>query len=324
VVDRPLARLAAHRQAFFEGDDGPRPRLSRTFAQGLAMTTETRPSGATDAPTLFADCGDRRLAYRSIGTGKPIVLCTRFRGNLDTWDPAFLDALADRGFRVVTFDYSGLGRSTGHRDYAPPALARDAIDLIEALDLRDVVIGGWSLGGMAAQIVVTTFPDRISHAVLLGTTPPGRTVVPAEQLFFDTARVPDYSFEDEVVLFFEPRSRASVAAARLSAARIAQRRHDRSVPVPADWAAAFLGDRPRNPPFPADAVLAGLERTTIPILHVGGAHDIIFPVENWYALNRRLPTVQLLTWPLAGHGPQHQHPDATAGHIETFVRTTGR
>lgn len=288
------------------------------------MTTPTNLLGASDAPTLLADRGDRQLAYRSIGTGKPLVLCTRFRGNLDTWDPAFLDALAERGFRVVTFDYTGLGRSTGERDYAPSALARDAVDLIEALDLRDVVIGGWSLGGMAAQVVVTMFPERISHAVLLGTTPPGQVVLPAEQLFYDTARIPDYTFDHEVALFFEPRSPASVAAARRSVERIARRRHDRSVPVPAAWAAAFLGDRPRTPPFPADAVLDGLSRTAIPILHVGGDHDIIFPVENWYALNRRLPTVQLLTYPLAGHGPQHQHPEATAAHIATFVSESGR
>ena len=69
-------------------------------------------------------------------------------------------------------------------------------------------------------------------------------------------------------------------------------------------------------------MLAALTTTTIPILHVGGDHDISFPIENWYALNRQLPTVQLLTFPQSGHGPQHQHPDAVAEHIATFVRTT--
>ena len=40
--------------------------------------------------------------------------------------------------------------------------------------------------------------------------------------------------------------------------------------------------------------------TGIPILHVGGDHDISFPVENWYALNQQLPTLQLLTLPKQG------------------------
>jgi pimeloyl-ACP methyl ester carboxylesterase len=93
----------------------------------------------------------RRLAYRTIGTGKPIVLCTRFRGNMDVWDPAFLDALATNGFRVITFDYSGLGLSTGEKSYDPVSLARDAKELIEALGLNDAVISGWSLGGLGLR-----------------------------------------------------------------------------------------------------------------------------------------------------------------------------
>jgi pimeloyl-ACP methyl ester carboxylesterase len=83
------------------------------------------------------------------------------------------------------------------------------------------------------------------------------------------------------------------------------------------------GDRPKSPLFPADAVLEALKSTRIPILHIGGDHDIICPVENWYALNQQLPTVLLLTFPQAGHGPQHEHPQACAEHIATFVRTTG-
>jgi pimeloyl-ACP methyl ester carboxylesterase len=264
------------------------------------------------------------LAYRSIGSGKPIVLCTRFRGNMDVWDPAFLDALAAQGFRVITFDYTGLGLSTGTPNYNPAVLAADANDLIEALDLREVVIGGWSLGGLAAQIVLAMNPQRLSHGVLIGTGPPGPCIKTAEQLFYDTARIPVNSFEDEVILFFEPRSAESRAAAHRSSERIAMRTQDRSVPVPVDFAVAYLGDAPRNPIFPADPVLHALKATDIPILHIGGDHDIIFPVENWYALNQQLPTVQLLTYPRAGHGPQHEHPEASAAHIATFLRTTQR
>ncbi|TKD00316.1 alpha/beta fold hydrolase [Polyangium fumosum] len=277
---------------------------------------------AITAPNQFVESKGRRLAYRSIGTGKPIVFCTRFRGNMDVWDPAFLDALAARGFQVITFDYSGLGLSTGEKDYSPFALAKDANDLIEALDLKDVVIGGWSLGGLAAQVVVAMYSERLTHAVLLGTSPPGPNVKLAEQLFYDTASKPVNSFEDEVILFFEPRSQASREAARRSADRIAQRTENRSVPVPADWAAAHIGDKPQNPLFPAEPILQALKTTTLPILHVAGDHDIICPVENWYALNQELPTAQLLTYPRAGHGPQHEHPEATAEHIATFVRST--
>jgi pimeloyl-ACP methyl ester carboxylesterase len=211
------------------------------------MSMPEERTSAINAKTQFIERNGRTLAYRSIGTGKPIVLCTRFRGNMDVWDPAFLDALASNGFGVITFDHSGLGLSTGEKTYDPVSLARDAKDLIEGLELKGVVISGWSLGVMAALTAVTMFPERISHALLIGTTPPGPNVKPAEQLFYDTAVIPEYGFEDEVILFFEPRSRASREAARRSVDRIAQRKKVRSVPVPVEWAASFLGEPPPPP-----------------------------------------------------------------------------
>lgn len=274
---------------------------------------------AITAENQFLESRGRRLAYRSIGAGKPIVLCTRFRGNMDLWDPLFLDSLAARGFRVITFDYSGLGLSSGEMNYNPQALALDAHDLIDGLELKDVVIAGWSLGGLAAQVVLVMHPQSLSHAVLIGTGPAGQMVKTAEQLFYDTARIPENSFEDQVILFFEPRSSASREAAKRSIDRIAERKENLSTPVPIDFAAAALGDRPKNPVFPSDAVLAAMKKTTIPILHVGGDHDISFPIENWYALNQLLPTLQLITFPQAGHAPHHQHPVAVADHIAAFV-----
>ena len=105
---------------------------------------------------------------------------------------------------MITFDYSGLGLSTGTRSYDLPALAGDALDLIDALGLEHVVLGGWSLGGLATQVFLVMHPERVSHAVLIGTGPPGPTVKSPEALFFETASHPVNTFEDEVILFFEP------------------------------------------------------------------------------------------------------------------------
>ena len=46
------------------------------------------------AKTTFVEASDRKIAYRSIGKGLPIIMANRFRGTLDTWDPAFLNSLA--------------------------------------------------------------------------------------------------------------------------------------------------------------------------------------------------------------------------------------
>ena len=58
---------------------------------------------AVSAKTKFVETGGKKIAYRSIGSGQPIILVNRFRGNLDSWDLAFLDALAST-YNVITID----------------------------------------------------------------------------------------------------------------------------------------------------------------------------------------------------------------------------
>lgn len=271
------------------------------------------------APTKFVELPDRRLAYRRFGSGTPIVLCVRFRGTMDSWDPAFLDGLVAQGLEVIVFDYSGLGQSTGSPTYSPGALAKDAIELAGALQLRKLVIGGWSVGGIAAQIVFAQAPQLVSHVVLIATTPPGMLIKTGQPLFYELAKRRNDSQEDFVQLFFEPKSSASRAAAQLSSERLAERQEGRSPDVPYEWAGQQLGDGPKNPVFPVDAVLQALRATTTPILHIGGDRDIVFPVENWHALSGLLPTLHLVSFPSAGHGPQLQYPEAAARHVGAFL-----
>src|SRR6266480_2989358 len=72
-------------------------------------------------------------AYRDLGAGDvPSVLLQHFRGNLDNWDPALIDALAaDR--QVVTFDNVGVGATTGRTPNTIEAMAHDAIALLEVI-----------------------------------------------------------------------------------------------------------------------------------------------------------------------------------------------
>jgi pimeloyl-ACP methyl ester carboxylesterase len=281
--------------------------------------SDTIPS-ATTAKTRFVEAIGRRIAYRSVGKGAPIILCNRYKGILDTWDPAFIDNLAQH-FTVITFDYSGLALSTGTPPSDILSMANDARDIAEALKLEKIIIGGWSLGGMAAQTVTTHYPELVSHAILIGTAPPGKNDHAPERLFFETAAKPVKDLADEIIIFFEPKSEASRNAAKLTHDRIAKRTSDLDAPISAPvWdslykaGADFYADRHNS--------REKLKTTTIPILVISGDHDIVCPVENWFALTRELPTMQLIVFPQAGHGPQHQYPGIAAEYITTFIRNT--
>jgi pimeloyl-ACP methyl ester carboxylesterase len=285
----------------------------------------TERTTASNAPNQTVEVDGRTLAYRRFGSGPEVVLCIRLRGTMDMWDPLFLDCLAEH-FTVTTFDYSGLGHSTGTTSYGKTDMAKDVNDLVDALGLGTVIIGGWSLGGFAAQVFAVLHPDKVSHVLAIGTMPPGLMVKPSEQLFFATATKPEYSVEDEYILFFEPDSAQSRKLGDASMARIAAREvNDYPTPSEVFLAALAASSDPTSPfPDPDGQYDAFFRATDIPVLALSGDHDIVFPVENWYALNDVWPTLFVATWPQSGHGPQHQYPEMSADLIASFVRNTPR
>src|SRR6476620_9171343 len=112
-------------------------------------TTETCYTGVSTERVTAAN--GIEYAYRDLGEGDvPLVLLQHFRGNLDNWDPALVDALAaDR--RVITFDNVGVGATTGTTPSTVEAMALGGIAFLEAMELRRVDLLGFSLGSFVAQ-----------------------------------------------------------------------------------------------------------------------------------------------------------------------------
>lgn len=108
----------------------------------VTSTTTFAQTKAINSVTEYAKFPDRIIAYRVIGKGTPIVLVNRFRGTLDTWDPLFLDELA-KNHRVITFDYTGIGYSTGKLPTDITLVAKDVADLATYLKLSNITVAGW-------------------------------------------------------------------------------------------------------------------------------------------------------------------------------------
>jgi pimeloyl-ACP methyl ester carboxylesterase len=217
------------------------------------------------------------------------------------------------------FDYSGLGQSTGEPSYDPKSLARDVIELADGLGLKTFVVGGWSLGGHAAQIVATVWPERVTHLVLFGSTPPGDCPHGPSPVFSAGSLKPHATLDDETLLFFEPMSVESRQAARTSRSRMGLRKSARSPEIPEQLYLRLLGESAHEDRFQDDGGYREfLEATGTPILVVSGDHDIGFPVENWFALPRKWRSLILTVLPRSGNAVHHQYPELVAHVVICF------
>lgn len=108
------------------------------------------------------------------GAGPPVVLVHGLPGTGYDWRNTS-KALAGRGLRALAYDRVGYGRSDPRPD--PSALmieanARELLALLEALDLHDATVVGWSYGGVTTLFAARDDSSRIGRIVLVGTGGP--------------------------------------------------------------------------------------------------------------------------------------------------------
>jgi pimeloyl-ACP methyl ester carboxylesterase len=126
------------------------------------------------APTRFVQVGDVGFAYRRFGRpgGLPLLLLNYFAANMDNWDPKVTNAFAAER-EVILLDNAGVGGSSGETPSTVAAMTTDCVEFCRALDLRNIDVVGFSLGGMIAQQLAFEYPDMIRRMILMGTGPRG-------------------------------------------------------------------------------------------------------------------------------------------------------
>jgi 3-oxoadipate enol-lactonase len=130
---------------------------------------------------MYAPLRRGQLAYDIEGEGPPLLLVRPLGGSRLSWD-RFATALAKRA-RVITFDPRGVGDSSAAPAFSSTrAMARDALALLDHLQLPRVHVYGISLGGMVASWLAADAPERVQRLVLASTLPRGTELRPAALL----------------------------------------------------------------------------------------------------------------------------------------------
>jgi len=283
-----------------------------SIIQEISMANDTH----LTAPTLFIQANAVRYAYRRFGsqTGTPLVFLQHFRGGLDNWDPLVTDGLA-QGRPVILLNNAGVASSSGETPETIDEMSDHVAAFIEALELTQVDVLGFSIGGYVAQSLVLRHPRLVRRLVLVGTGP--RNGEPStDSRIPEVATHPVPTLEDFLFLFFSP-SVASQAAGKA----FWERRHQRKDADPpsspqtmkAQLAALMEWRKPRGERY------ADLKTIQQPTLVVNGNHDIMVPTINSFTLAQHIPNAQLIVYPDSGHAAQFQYPRLFVTHTELFL-----
>lgn len=286
--------------------------------------------------------GDLELAYETFGdpTHTPVLLVSGLGSQMISYADELCAGIAARGLFVIRFDNRDVGLSTHLHSAGTPRLgdvrrgdrssvqyeladmAADTAGLIEVLGLDSVHLVGVSMGGMIAQRVAITYPDRVrSLTSIMSTTgdrsvggaseaaqavlyaPPAHDRDAAIQRQLETSRVigsPGFPLDEEAV-----RARAGLAY---------DRAHD-----PAGVArqmAAIVTSPDRT---------ADLGRVAVPTLVIHGSDDALVNVSGGRATAAAVPGAELVVIDGMGHDlPRALWPDLTDRITAHIARADGR
>ncbi|GAA1165161.1 alpha/beta fold hydrolase [Nesterenkonia sandarakina] len=268
---------------------------------------------------------DISLYYEDHGAGQPVVLIHGYPLDGSSWEKQTA-ALLDAGYRVITYDRRGFGKSsrptTGH-DYT--TYAADLNALMESLDLRDAVLVGFSMGtGEVTRYLANHGSDRVSKAVFLGSLQPfllqtedNPTGVPQDVFdgLFDAVTTDRYAF---FTAFFDDFfNTKDNLGSRLSEEALAAHKNlaYAASPHSSVWAQpTWLTD------FREDVAAVG--RSGVKAMIVHGTADNILPIDaTGRVFHKALPSAEYHEIDDAPHAMLWTHAQEVNEHLLTFLRS---
>ncbi len=229
-----------------------------------------------------------RMHYLAEGpaSGQPVVLVHGLGVSAEEW-AALAPYLVRAGYHVYLPDLPGYGRSEKPADFSYSIHDEAAMiaGFMDAVGLKQVDLGGWSMGGGIVQHVAFDHPDRVRKLILFDAV--GITEAPRFDTRLFTPENGDQLFQLEALLSPHP-----VKLPGFVARDILRQSHRNGWVVQRAIASMLTGK---------DATDAILPQLKMPVLIVWGAEDHILPVSQAETMHRLVPQSELDVVPGCGH-----------------------
>ncbi|GIF16584.1 alpha/beta fold hydrolase [Actinoplanes teichomyceticus] len=261
--------------------------------------------------TRTAQVNGISIGFDDAGIGPACVLVHGHPFDRSMWWPQ-VTSLTAAGYRVITADLRGYGRSTVVPGLTTlETLARDTFALLDHLDVDEVVLAGLSMGGQIAMECLRLFPERIAGLVLAdtfaqGETPQGRT---------DRNRVADRLLAEGMAGYTTENLPKMMAAYNVAAMPdVAGHVRTMMLNTPPEGAAAALRGRAERRDY-----RELLTTVAVPALVVVGRDDQFTPVADAELMHRLIPGSMLSVIDGAGHLPNLEQPAAFNAALHAFL-----
>src|SRR5580704_4112963 len=256
--------------------------------------------------------------YRELGDGPiPLILLQHFRGNLDNWDPALIDALASLR-KVVAFDNVGVGGTSGSADSSIGQMAHGATAFIEAMRFERVDLLGFSIGSFVAQDLVLTRPDVVRRVILASAAPRGAQGMHgwAPEVIGAVGK-PETTADEYLSVFFTP-SEASRLAGQQALGRMYARQEDRDAPT--TWETRLKQyDAVCDWGIPNHALLERVSAIHVPVFIANGDSDPMILPRYSHLLAGLIPNAVVKLYEDSAHGFLFQHHTQFAADVNQFL-----
>ena len=277
------------------------------------------------------------IEYEVHGEGEPLLLVMGLGGQLVSWPRNVVSGFVERGFKVIVFDNRDIGLSSKGTSRPPTQLrlalatiskrfikaeyllsdmARDAIGLLDALDIDQAHVAGMSMGGMIAQTMAIEHPSRVKTLTsIMSTTghphvgrPKFSMLLKARKLTGDDPK----TYVERQVQLFSLFSGSLYDEAEIR--QLAQLALDR------DYTPAGVGRQ-------TAAIYASPDRTPllnnvdVPTLVIHGLEDSLVQPSGGIATVKAVPRSRLLMFPDMGHNvPQSRVPEVIDAVVQNAAR----
>jgi pimeloyl-ACP methyl ester carboxylesterase len=259
-----------------------------------------------DTPTQYIEIEGISYAYRSLGkqSAIPIVCLQHFTGTLDNWDPIIMDGLA-RERSVITIDNAGVGNSGGETPDNVKYMSLAVIKIINALNITQCDILGYSLGGFIAQTIAVMKPELFHKIILVGTAPQGTKALQSFPQLVEKA----FKLENPVERFLNVfASKSEKSRTKMTAAlhRLMQRTNDRDKETGMPAVQAQIKALTR---WGTDPVTISLKEINKPVLIIQGSSDVMMDSPTSVELFNQIPNAVLTYYPDSAHGSFYEYPE---------------